>query len=236
MVRGWSAGSRRAKSRSVVDPSEHDAGAGRARRRRLASPPPRRRGSPAGRERPGCGAGGARRGARAGRALRGELAQIAPHGVLRDAELVDESRGDDLPVAGERAQGSPAAARRMRSCVVARSCMCMQVTARKPRGGRSSTAPASRGDVRWSWMGASLAAIGSHGAEPHASLCRAFSASKLMPSPRRLLGSRETARPSAAGDPATRASTRRAGRAGGGRRAAAAAGRAWRRAARRRRG
>ena len=44
------------------------------------------------------------------------------------------------------------------------------------------TRPGARRATRWSWMAASLAAIGSHGAESHASLCRALSASKLMPS------------------------------------------------------
>ena len=42
-------------------------------------------------------------------ALGGELAQVAPDGVLGDAELLDEARGDDLPVARERVEDRLAA-------------------------------------------------------------------------------------------------------------------------------
>ena len=37
-------------------------------------------------------------------ALGGELAQVAADRVLRDAQLADEPRGDDLAVAGERGE------------------------------------------------------------------------------------------------------------------------------------
>ena len=49
---------------------------------------------------PGCGAGGERAAVDAlHEPLRRELAQVAPDRVLGHAELVDEPRGDDLPVA-----------------------------------------------------------------------------------------------------------------------------------------
>ena len=58
-------------------------------------------------------------------ALGGELPQVAADRVLRDAELLDEPRGDDLAVAGERVEDRLPALGAEEGVLQVHACLCM---------------------------------------------------------------------------------------------------------------